>query len=161
MFEHELSDGDHTKLIAQLASDVVHRFAGEHALGGTRTSRDQFATWLARVGRLFPSMRFAVEEVVAATRGVGGGVPAGVVAAGWPWRTVVTVRWRDWGQAADGEPYENSGCHVITLRWGRATELNAYLDTAVLTASLDRMAASGFDEAAAPPIGVASTPVRG
>ena len=80
MFEHELSDGDHTKLIAQLASDVVHRFAGEHALGGTRTSRDQFATWLARVGRLFPSMRFAVEEVVA---------------AGWPWRTVVTVRWRD------------------------------------------------------------------
>ena len=146
MFEHELSDGDHTKLIAQLASDVVHRFAGEHALGGTRTSRDQFATWLARVGRLFPSMRFAVEEVVA---------------AGWPWRTVVTVRWRDWGQAADGEPYENSGCHVITLRWGRATELNAYLDTAVLTASLDRMAASGFDEAAAPPIGVASTPVPG
>ena len=69
--------------------------------------------------------------------------------------------WRDWGEAADGEPYENRGCEVFEIRWGRATAIHAYLDTKVIEESLERMAAAGIEEASAPPIGLASEPSRG
>lgn len=136
-FERQLSNGDHATLLAGMAPGVVHTFAGKHALGGTRRGRDAVAAWLKRLSRLYPSIAFHVEQLVV---------------AGWPWRTFITVRWHDWGEAADGVPYENWGCHVLVVRWGRLASFTAYLDTQTLVASLERMAAAGIAEAGAAPI---------
>jgi hypothetical protein len=40
----------------------------------------------------------------------------------------------------------------MRLRWGKAVEVRAYLDTEKVTAIADRLSEAGFDEAAAPPI---------
>lgn len=134
-FERDLSRGDYRALVARTAPGVVHTFPGEGALAGTRTSRAELERWFERLFRLFPVLRFEVEEIVV---------------TGGPWRTRVAVRWRDWGEAADGEPYENSGCEVFEIRWGRAVSIHQYLDTQVIRDSLERMAAAGIEEAEAP-----------
>jgi len=145
-FLHELSRGDYPALVNRTAWGVVHTFPGHGALGGTRRSRDALRQWFERLFRLFPVLRFEVDDVAV---------------TGWPWRTLAVVQWRDWGEAADGEPYENRGCEVFEIRWGRATRINQYLDTGVIRDSLARMASAGIEEAAAPPIGVASAAMRG
>jgi ketosteroid isomerase-like protein len=142
-FLGELSRGDYLALVDRTAPGVVHSFPGHGALAGTRRSRDALRLWFERLFRLFPILRFEVEEVAV---------------AGWPWRTVVTVRWRDWGQAADGEPYANSGCEVFEIRWGRATKISQYLDTKVIHDHLERMAAAGIEEAASTPVAASPAP---
>jgi ketosteroid isomerase-like protein len=129
-FVGSLSEGDYRSVVERTAPDVVHTFPGTGALAGTRRSREALLAWFERLFRLFPVLRFEVEEVTS---------------AGWPWRTVVTVRWRDRGQAADGEVYENSGCEVFELRLGRVTRITQYLDTKVVHDHLERMAAAGIE----------------
>jgi ketosteroid isomerase-like protein len=146
VFVGALSRGDYEAVLAGTARDVEHIFPGEGALGGTRRSQDSLREWFERLFRLFPLLRFEVDQVIV---------------TGWPWRTTVAVRWRDWGRAADGEPYENRGCEVFEIRWGRATAIHQYLDTKAIDDGLARMSAAGIEEAAAPAIGVASTPVPG
>jgi ketosteroid isomerase-like protein len=137
VFVEDLSRGDYPVVVGRTARGVVHTFPGEGALAGTRTSREALRAWFGRLFRLFPVLRFAVDDVAV---------------AGWPWRTRVTVRWRDWGEAADGMPYENTGCEVFELRWGRAVRIDQYLDTKVIHDSLERMAAAGIEEAGSPPL---------
>jgi ketosteroid isomerase-like protein len=52
-FAH-LSAGDYEAVIAQLAPDVHHVFAGDTALGGERHSREAVARWFERLFRLWP-----------------------------------------------------------------------------------------------------------
>ena len=137
VFLRQLSDGDYMAVVRSTAPRVEHHFPGEGALGGTRRSRETLVQWFERLFRLFPVLRFEVEDVVV---------------TGWPWRTTVAVRWRDWGRAADGEPYENRGCELFEIRWGRATAIHQYLDTKSIDDALVRMAAAGIQEAAAPQI---------
>jgi ketosteroid isomerase-like protein len=139
VFLGELSRGDYLAVVKRTAPGVVQTFPGHGALAGTRRSRDALRAWFERLFRLFPVLRFEVDDIAV---------------AGWPWRTVVTVRWRDWGHAADGEPYANSGCEVFELRWGRATKISAYLDTKVIHDHLERMAAAGIEEATLTPLAV-------
>jgi ketosteroid isomerase-like protein len=139
VFLGELSRGDYHAVVSRVAPGVVHSFPGQGALAGTRRSREALRAWFERLFRLFPILRFEVEDIVV---------------AGWPWRTVVTVRWRDWGQAADGEPYENFGCEVFELRWGRATKISQYLDTKVIHDHLERMTGAGIEEASSTPVAV-------
>ena len=144
-FEHALSEGDHEAMVARAAPGVVQVFPGRGALAGTRRSRDDLRAWFERLFRLFPRLRFAVDDITV---------------AGGPWRTLVTVRWRNRGEAGDGKPYENAGCEVIEMRWGRVTWVGAYLDTEAVSEALERMAAAGIEEAAAPPIGEARAPAE-
>jgi ketosteroid isomerase-like protein len=137
VFTGELSRGHYPVVVSRTSPGVVHSFPGEGALGGTRHSRDALRYWFERLFRLFPVLRFEVDDISV---------------AGWPWRTIVTVRWRDWGSAADGQPYANAGCEVFEIRWGRATKIDQYLDTKAIHDSLTRMAAAGIEEAAAAPI---------
>jgi ketosteroid isomerase-like protein len=140
-----LSEGDAEAMVAQTAPRVVHFFPGRGALAGTRHSRDELRIWFERLFHLLPRLRFAVEDLAV---------------AGGPRHTRVTVRWRNWGEAADGKPYENTGCEVIEMRWGRVTWIGAYLDTELVSEALERMAAAGIEEAAAPPIGGAAAASR-
>jgi ketosteroid isomerase-like protein len=140
-----LSAGDADAMVEQTAPAVVHFFPGRGALAGTRHSREDLRKWFGRLFHLLPRLQSAVDDIA-----VAGGLR----------HSRVIVRWRNWGEAADGKPYANTGCEVIEMRWGRVTWLGAYLDTELVSDALERMAAAGIEQAAAPPIGGASTPAR-
>jgi ketosteroid isomerase-like protein len=133
----DLSDREIAPLLDRAAPDLRHTFAGEHALGGTRHSRDAFRAWMKRLYRLFPKLTFNIRDMVA---------------TGPPWNTRLALFWADRGVAADGVKYQNKGVHRLRLEWGRLMELEAHLDTQHLEHTLNRMAEAGIEEAAADPI---------
>jgi len=59
-----LSAGDYQTLLMACASDVEHTFSGEHALGGTRHSKEALGRWFERLYRLFPGLNFEVKRVL-------------------------------------------------------------------------------------------------
>jgi len=132
-----LSAGDYHTLLMACAADVEHTFSGEHALGGTRHSKEALGRWFERLYRLFPGLDFEVKRVLV---------------RGWPWRTVAMIEWVDRARPADGLPYLNEGTHVLRFSWGRLVGLHAYLDTQKVAAVCARLANEGIEEAAAPPI---------
>jgi ketosteroid isomerase-like protein len=132
-----VSRGDAAPLLRIIAPNVHHVFAGDHALGGERHSRDALGRWFGRLFRLFPGLRLDVEEVAS---------------AGWPWKTIVTVEWRAHATLQDGSRYSNTGAHVIRLRWGKAVYIHAYEDSQRVADACRRLAAAGVEEASAPPI---------
>jgi len=133
----DLSNRKVEPLLDRSAPDLRHTFAGDHALGGTRHSREAFRAWLERLFRLFPELTFTIRDVMA---------------TGPPWNTRLALFWKDRGVAADGVDYENEGIHFLRLKWGGLVELEATLDTQHLERTLDRMANAGIEEAAADPI---------
>jgi ketosteroid isomerase-like protein len=132
-----LSEGDFEYALADVGTMIEHRFAGEHCLGGTRTSARTMHQWFERLYRLLPDLRFEMHSVAV---------------SGGPWDTTVVVEWTDRATAVDGTDYVNSGVHVIRMRWGKVVSLHAYLDTQVFIDTLDRMFRNGIEEAKAPPI---------
>jgi ketosteroid isomerase-like protein len=133
----DLTAGDDAGVMKDMADDVHHIFPGDNALGGERHSSDAFRRWLERLRRLFPELGFEVQRVAV---------------KGPPWDMWIAVQWTDTGSAADGVPYQNRGAHWIRIRRGRAVRVEAYLDTDRVTASCERMANGGIEEAAASPI---------
>jgi len=124
-------------LLARTAPDVHHVFPGDGALGGERHTRDALRRWFERLDAVFEGHDLRVADVVL---------------GGPPWRTVVAVEWTIRARTRDGAPYENEGAHVIRMRWGRATRIQAYLDSQRLAAACERSARAGVAEAGAPPI---------
>jgi ketosteroid isomerase-like protein len=134
-WEH-VARGDYEHVLGQLAPAFTHSFAGDHALGGERSSRDAQRAWFERVFRLLPGIEFTVHDVLV---------------RGWPWRTRAVALI---GVRADvaGQPYENEVTQTIDLRWGRITAIHNLEDTQRLAAALEQLAAGGIDEARAAPI---------
>jgi len=132
-----LSRGDYTVALGGLADDVHHVFAGDHALGGERHSRDAVRRWFERVFRLYDELRFEVRRVTV---------------AGPPWRLVASVEWLAHARPKAGEPYVNEGAHIIEIRRGKIVYLHAYEDSQKVAEALRRMAEGGIDEAGAAPI---------
>lgn len=64
------------KVVKQFADRFSYRFVGDHALGGTRTTRPGMVRWFERVFTVFPGTRFTVHDVLV---------------RGWPWRTRAAV----------------------------------------------------------------------
>jgi ketosteroid isomerase-like protein len=118
-----------------LAAEFSHHFTGDHALGGTRTTRDSQARWFARLFTLLPDVEFTVRDVLV---------------AGWPWRTravaIVDVR------VASVPSYANTVVQLIELRWGKITRIQNHEDTQALAELLADRAREGQAEAAADPI---------
>lgn len=133
----QLNEGDYEALLAGVAPDVHHVFPGDNALGGERHSSEAMRRWFERLEAIFPTHELEVTDVAV---------------KGWPWNTLVLVRWINRGRPQDGLPYENEGVHAIRLRWGKGVDVHAYLDTEKVTEVCDRLARAGFEEAAAPPI---------
>ncbi len=110
-----LTAGDWQPILDGLAPNVHHVYAGQNAVGGTRTSRDDVRRWFERVYRLFPSFHEEVREILV---------------RGWPWDTVAAVQWVATTHSSIlDETLKMHGVHVVRLRWGRVTELQAYPDT--------------------------------
>jgi SnoaL-like domain len=73
--------GDYRAIVAQLAPDVHHLFAGDSALGGERHSRPPVERWFERLFRLCPQMSFEVGRVISS------GPPWDIIAAPSGWDT--------------------------------------------------------------------------
>jgi ketosteroid isomerase-like protein len=138
-----LGRGDYEYVLKQFAPTFTHRFAGDHALGGERSSRAAQRAWFERLFRLLPGVEFRVEDVLV---------------RGWPWRTRALALIRVRATVA-GRPYQNEVAQTIDLRWGRITHIDNLEDTQKLAAALERLAAAGLDEARAEPIAEPVLPV--
>jgi ketosteroid isomerase-like protein len=131
-----VDQGDYAHVLDQLAPQFIHRFAGDHALAGTRHHLEAARAWYQRLYRLLPGIRFEVTDVLV---------------GGWPWRTRAVALVGVHATVA-GAPYENELAQVVDLRWGRITGLSMHEDTQKLADALARLHAAGVPEAAAPPI---------
>lgn len=131
-----LQRGDWQFIVDQLAPGFSYRFVGDHAIGGTRRTKEAMAAWFQRLFRLFPDLRFQLNDVLV---------------AGWPWRTRVVVL-VGVEATVDGEPYTNELAQQLELRWGRITRVTNLEDTQKLERALAQLQARGIDEAAAAPI---------
>lgn len=130
-FRH-LSEKNTDALLNLCRYDLHHRFAGNHALGGERHSKQAFKLWLNRLFKLFPDIQFKISDVMV---------------SGMPWNTRVAIVWQDEATAADGVPYVNQGVHILHIKWGKLQSLDAKLDTQVLAKAMNRMAKAGIEEA--------------
>ena len=134
---HAASTGDAETILAAFAPRFEHIFLGDHALGGRRVSKSATAAWYGRLYRLLPDISFEITRITV---------------RGMPWATVAVVDWCETNSGTDGVRTSNAGLHVVEIAWGRITRLTIVTDTKVLQATLDRLAATGVDEALAAPI---------
>lgn len=132
-----INQGDYARMIDGLDDRFTYRFHGRHALGGFRCTKESMAAWWERVLRLLPGARFTVEEVIV---------------SGGPWRTRLAVRTHVRGPLPDGTVYENVMIQLMTLRWGRVTEVETLENLQELERALAVVAAHGQAEATAEPI---------
>lgn len=126
-----------TELAKGMALNVKHSFAGDHALGGVRHDVAAVKSWLERLGRLMPKLCIKINNIVV---------------KGLPHNTLAIVRWTATATLENGDPYLNKGVHFITLKWGKATELDVYEDTLAVYNGLEKQYQSGILEAKAPQI---------
>jgi len=125
------------ELVKDMALNVRHSFAGDHALGGVRNDQAAVRAWLGRLARLTPNLYITVNQINV---------------QGWPHNTLVIVRWTATATLLNGDPYVNKGVHFITLKWGKVMELDVYEDTLVVYRGLEKQYAAGIKEAHAPQI---------
>jgi ketosteroid isomerase-like protein len=126
-----LAAGDYDYVLDQFAGEFEYSFAGDHALGGTRHSREAMTGWFERLFELFPGIRFELVDVLV---------------KGWPWRTKA-VALIDVRTNVAGEPYRNEVAQTIELRWGKITRIHTLEDTQKLDRALRRLAEAGVPQA--------------
>jgi ketosteroid isomerase-like protein len=126
-----LAARDYNYVLDQFSPSFEYSFVGDHALGGTRHSRESMTGWFERLFELFPEIRFELVDVLV---------------KGWPWRTRVVALIDVHAQVA-GEPYRNEVAQTIELRWGRITRIRTLEDTQKLARALERLASTGVEEA--------------
>lgn len=128
---------DFKSLLNDCTPEIYHRFGGNHALSGERHDREALGLWLDRLARLGQQLHLTVHDVWV---------------KGLPHNTTVIVRWSATDILPDGAPYRNHGVHVITMRWGKVTAIDANEDSQAVAEALRQRAEAGMAEAAAPPI---------
>lgn len=128
---------DFQSLLKDCVPEIHHSFGGQHALGGERHDREALSRWLDRLARLASNLHLTVTDVWV---------------KGLPHNTTIIVRWTATDTLPDGSDYRNHGVHIITMRWGKITAIDANEDSQVVAESLKLRAAFGLEEAAAPPI---------
>ena len=132
-----VNDHDYEAVLGACTDTIHHRFGGDHALGGERHDKQHLRQWFGRLGRLCPELRLTVTDVWV---------------KGLPHHTTVVMRWTAAMTLSDGRPYANHGVHIITMRWGKVTAIDANEDSQVVDSYLRWLAEQGVDEATAPPI---------
>lgn len=133
----QLNAGNYEPVLDSLAPTFRHRFYGDHALSGERTTVAAMRLWWERVFRFIPTGRFEPQQILV---------------KGWPWSTAIATWVTITAQLPDGSGYSNVLSQLIRMRWGRITEIHTIEDTQTLVRALDRLAASGNAEAHAKPI---------
>jgi ketosteroid isomerase-like protein len=118
--------------------DVEHWFSGTHALGNGRDSIQDIQRWYDRLAVVLPDLRFEIKKTLV---------------NGWPWNTSAVVEWVDHVSDRAGTRYSNQGVHVLTIKWGKVTEMHIYCDTQKLAGILETIGDQGVEEAVGAPIG--------
>lgn len=95
------------------ADDVIFIFPGDSTFGGTFRGKAELIAWLRR----FASLRPHIDVL-------------DVTASGPPWNMRVAVRFDD----AIGDDYRNQVVEMLWIRWGKLRRLEAFLDTARISA---------------------------
>lgn len=131
-----LSEGRSEELIKQLAEPFVYEFIGDHALGGTQTSKDTMEKWFARIDQIFGRLQFK---------------PLHIEVGGFPWNTTVLAEVEVSGTVA-GEPYENIIFQRIELRMGKIHFIRTLENTQHLVDVFQKAHAAGVSEATKEPI---------
>ena len=93
VFAH-LDKGDYECVLSGVGATIEHQFAGNHCLGGRRTSIGGLRLWFQRVFRLFPNLQFEIHSLAV---------------SGFPWNTTAVTEWTDRATPVDGSNYVNSG----------------------------------------------------
>lgn len=133
-----LSSGDPQPMLDSFANSFAYTFVGHgHPLAGTRRNRTDMAAQLDRVLRLFPGIRFGIQDVLV---------------KGWPWKTRIAIVLTVSATLHDGSPYRNDIVQFLSLRWGQIHQVRTVIDTARLTDAFGRLAAIGIGEASAAPV---------
>jgi ketosteroid isomerase-like protein len=109
----DISAGRFRFIGALTADDVTFVFPGDSSYGGTYHGKAELLAWLERFAAVHPRI-----EVL------------DVVASGAPWNMRVAVRFDD----AIGEDYTNQAVEMLWIRWGKVCRIEAFLDTARITA---------------------------
>ena len=120
-------------------SDITleHTFAGDNRLSGTRHDKESVLRWFKRVNIVLPELKFEITDIQV---------------KGGPANTLVIARWTATCRLLNGEPYENKGVHLITIKWGKAVKFDVYENTKVVSHGLDVQFEAGIKEAKAPKI---------
>ncbi|MBZ0315924.1 MAG: nuclear transport factor 2 family protein [Anaerolineae bacterium] len=132
-----ISRADFASVASTFHPHVRFQMVGDHALGGQLVGRDQVLQWAGRLARLFPTLKIEAESIHV---------------AGWPWDMVIMARFRVSETLPDGTPYENRGLQWLHIRLGQVVEDVLMEDMVRLKDALQRVAASGNQEAIAPPL---------
>ena len=137
-----ISAGDPQPMLDSLAPTFRYRFLGDNAIGGERRSLTAMSSWWDRIYTVFPHARFDVHRVLV---------------TGFPWNTNVATELTfhaDLPPAAilPSGPHTNTVVQLMTLKWGKITDILTVEDTLLCTRALERVAATGIDEALAAPI---------
>jgi len=114
-----------------------HTFAGDNSLSGTRRDKESMLRWFKRVNTVLPELKFEITDIQV---------------KGGPANTLVIARWTATCRLLNGEPYENKGVHLITIKWGKAVKFDVYENTKVVSHGLDVQFEAGIKEAKAPKI---------
>jgi ketosteroid isomerase-like protein len=114
-----------------------HTFAGDNSLSGTRRDKESMLRWFKRVNNVLPELKFEITDIQV---------------KGGPANTLVIARWTATCRLLTGEPYENKGVHLITIKWGKAVKVDVYENTKVVSHGLDVQFEAGIKEAKAPKI---------
>lgn len=134
-FKH-FSNGNYQPLLSLYADNVHQIFEGNHALAGQRFTKKAVKLWFERFLRLLPS-RFEIKSFVI---------------SGYPWNTDVVFEFRDFVNPKGVPPYTNNGILRGKIKWGKATYIHIYVDTAKVENALRLLANNGIEEASASPI---------
>ena len=128
----DFSNGNYQTLLKLYAENVHQHFEGNHALGGERFSKAKVELWFQRFVRLLPS-KFLIKDMII---------------QGGPWNTVVIMEFQDTVSPKNVPPYTNNGIMKAVVKWGKATDVHIYVDTAKIENALRALAQNGFEEAA-------------
>ncbi len=132
-----VSNGDFDALLSQCAPNVVHNFAGDHALGGERHDVEALRRWFQRIERLLPGFKLEITRIVV---------------QGMPRNTLAIVQWTGRAHLINGCDYVQNGVHFLVIRWGRVHSFRIYVDTQELAHTLQELGRYGVAEAVAAPI---------
>jgi ketosteroid isomerase-like protein len=130
-----LNEGDTGPFFASLGSPFQYRFAGESALSGIRTTTDSMQRWWQRVFVLLPAAKFDVGPIAV---------------NGAPWNTTVMTYITVSSQLANGTSYTNEFMQMMTLRFGKITNVVTIEDTQRLAAAMAVLSQTVGEAHAAP-----------
>lgn len=137
-FFNAINAGKAASVLTAYAHDFEHRCVGQHALGGKRTQLGPMLDWYARLYRLLPGIHFTITSIHV---------------SGGPWDTLAMVEWSvRYPHDEDNSLEDNTGVHMLHLRWGRMLQVVICPHADAFSAPLSRLARAGVAEAGAAPI---------